>query len=93
MRITSIRLAQKTNLGNYESLDFAAEAVLDEEETVSDAITRLADLVDWHAKKPIRDAQARSYRAKVVSGTDEEKAASEKWLNVYEQRKAAAEAV
>jgi hypothetical protein len=93
MRITNIRLAQKTNLGNYESLDFAAEAVIDEDETVNDAILRLSGFVDWHAKKPIRDAKARTYRSYLEAGTDEQKAEAEAWLKIYDERKAAAEAI
>jgi len=95
MKITTIRLAQKTNLGNYESLDFAAEAVIDDEDKLNVATGNLELFVDWHAKKPIRDKQANTYRAALADPATgpELKAAAEGWLKLYEARKAAVEAL
>ena len=88
MRITNIRFAQKANLGNYESLEFAAEAVIDEEDDINKATKKLSDYVDWNAQKPIREAKARSYKAiqNDANAPETKKAEAAKWLQMYENR-------
>lgn len=90
MKITNIKISQKTNLGNYESLDFGAEAVISEDDSINDATTKLTDFVDWHAQKPIRDAKAREYR-KILgapNATEAAKAEATRWLTMYDERQA-----
>lgn len=96
MRITGIKFTQKTNLGNYESLEFMAEAVLDEGvDNTDEATQKLADYVDWNAKKPIREAKARTYRHILLEekATVESKSEAEIWLRLYEERKAKIESL
>ena len=96
MRITNIKLTQKANLGNYESMEFTAEAVIDLDEDNVDTATRsLADYVDWNAQMPIREAKARVYRQVLAdeNAPEEKKAEAEKWMAKYEERKARVEAL
>lgn len=95
MRITNIRFTQKANPGNYESIEFGADAVISEEENPQEATKALADFVDWHARKTIRDGQARSYRMILADqgAPPERRQEAESWLAKYEARKAAIEAM
>jgi hypothetical protein len=95
MRITSIKISQKVNTGKYESLDFEAEAVLGEEDAADNAAKQLADFVDWHAQKPLREERARNYRKvlKNEQATEAQRAEAEIWLGKYEQRRQVVEAM
>ena len=95
MKITSIKFGQKVNLGNYESFEFSAEAVIDEEDKVNDVTAKLSDYVDWHARKPLRDQKARQNRAILADekATPEAKQEAEAWLGKYEARRTAVEAL
>lgn len=93
MRITNIRFTQKANPGNYESIEFAAEAVISEDEDPQEATRALGDFVDWYARKTIRDGQARTYRLVLndEAAPVEKRQAAQAWLTKYEARKAAVE--
>lgn len=95
MRITNISVTQKVNLGNYESIEFSAEAVLADDDNVDVSTKKLADYVDWNAQKPVREGKARVYRGALAdpNAAPEKKAEAEKWLQMYEARKAAIEAL
>ncbi len=89
MRTTCIKITRKANLGNYESLEFTAEAVLDEGDNVHESTEKLIDYVDWHSQKPIRETKARNYRAVIATenATEAQKHEAEVWLKMYEERK------
>jgi hypothetical protein len=50
MRITNIRFAQKVNLGSNESIEFEAEAVIAEDDSIDASTKQLAEYVDWNAQ-------------------------------------------
>lgn len=103
MRITTVKFTQKANLGNYESLEFTAEAVIDMDsnQTPEEAASLLSDYVDWHAKRPLREQSLREWTAVLNSPEPaDEKAKAEwqikhanavKWMAKYEERKARVE--
>lgn len=95
MRITSIEVTQKHNLGNYESFDFHAGAVIDEDENANEATSKLINFVDWHTLKSTRDAKARIFRLALAdeNTVPEKRTEAEKWLAVYEARRTEVEAM
>jgi hypothetical protein len=95
MRITNIRFAQKVNLGSDESIEFEAEAVIAEDDSIDASTKQLAEYVVWNAQKPIRDGKARQYRAVLADpqAPAPKQAEAKKWLEMYEARKAAVEAL
>jgi hypothetical protein len=95
MRITCIKITEKANLGNYESLEFSAEAVMDEDDNQAQVTENLTDYVNWHAHRPIRETKARAYRKILATeqSTPEQKAEAEAWLKKYDERKAKVEAL
>lgn len=94
MRITSISMSQKVNTGKYESLDFTADANVDEGDDANECALTLANFVDWYARKPIREEQARANRQIIANeqATPDQKHVAEVWLKKYEERKLAVEA-
>lgn len=95
MRITCIKITEKANLGNYESLEFSAEAVFDEGDNRTQVTEDLTNYVNWNAQRPIREAKARTYRRALTDekATAEQKAEATKWLAMFEERKAKVEAM
>lgn len=93
MIVTNIKISQKRSLGNYENIEFMAEGVIEEGESVNEATTRLWNYVDWHAQKSNRDAKARVNRLALAdeNTTPEKRAEAEKWIASYEARKAEVE--
>lgn len=95
MIVTNIKISQKRSLGNYENIEFMAEGVIEEGESVNEATNRLWNYVDWHAQKSNRDAKAKVRRLALADeNTDPEKRAeAERWLAAYDARKAEIEAM
>ncbi len=93
MRMTNIKIAQKVNTGKYESLDFEAEAIIDEDDDPNAAATKLANFVDWHARKPIRDLQLITFQNTLNNpeAPATEAAYAQKWVTKYNERKLAVE--
>lgn len=95
MRITNIRFEQKTNLGNYESFGFSADAALGEDDNIAETTAKLANYVDWHAKKPVRDITRRNYQMifNDPNAPADKKAEAELWLAKYNTRATEMEAM
>lgn len=95
MRISTIKLTQKSNLGNYESMEFTAEADLKEDENVKTATDRLFDYVDWYVKRKTRNDQLQAIKLTLADPAtpDDKRAAAERWIEKYEERKNLMEAV
>lgn len=95
MKVTSIEVTQKTTTGDYEHLIVHVTAALEDEDGMNEAATKVTNFVDWFARKPVRDAQARNKRSILAdeNAKPEDKEAAEKWLNRYEARKAEIEAM
>ncbi len=95
MKIDSIKITQKTNLGNWESLEFTADAALGESDNINEATVRLFNYIDWHVKRPLRDPQAANHRLVLAdeNSTPEKKAVAQKWLDKYEERRAEMEKI
>lgn len=95
MKITTIEVTQKTTTGDYEHLIVHVTAALEEDDGMNDAASKVTNFVDWFARKPVRDAQARNKRSIIAdeNAKEEEKAAAQKWLEKYEARKAEIEAM
>lgn len=95
MRISTIKLTQKSNLGNYESMEFTAEADLKEDENVKAATDRLFDYVDWYVKRKTRNDQLQAIKLTLADPAtpDDKRAAAERWIEKYEERKNLMEAV
>lgn len=100
MRITNIRISQKANLGNYESFDFGADAVIGEEDDINGSTQTLVDFVDWHAQRSARENKARAHRKilaeATTAGTESTHPAALEaaaWLKKYEERKAKVESM
>lgn len=92
MRITEIKLMHRVNLGNYEHTEFAATAVLEENENLAEAADKLEMVVDWYARKQIRETQAHDMRKIISAAESEEKVRrATVWLEKYEARKASIE--
>lgn len=93
MKITDIKLTIKHNLGNWEHCEFTAEAVIHDEDNLDDATKKLTSYVDWHAKKPTRDAQKKAFDAALADAntTEEKRAQAERWVAIYEARRAEVE--
>ena len=93
MRMTNIKIAQKVNTGKYESLDFEAEAIIDEDDDPNAAATKLTNFVDWHARKPIRDLQLITFQNTLNNpeAPATEAAYAQKWVTKYNERKLAVE--
>lgn len=92
-RITNIHVMRRTNLGNYEHFEFSADAVISEEENLAESTTAIQDYVDWHARKPVRDA-LRAEHLKTVAkedATEEAKAKAQRWLDKYDAMKSKVE--
>lgn len=94
-RITNIHVNQKTNLGNYESFEFSADAVIADDEDLEAATASVVNYVDWHAKKTLRDGKRRQYIQVLAdeNSTDVRKTEAESWLRRYDARKAEVEAM
>lgn len=94
-RITNIHISRKSNLGNYEAFEFSADAVIAEDESVSEATTVLQEYVDWHSRKPIRDGQRLEHLRRAVddSVTANEKTRSNNWLAKYDAMQAKMELI
>jgi hypothetical protein len=95
MKITTIEVTQKTTTGDYEHLIVHVSAALEEDDGMNEAASKVTNFVDWFARKPVRDAQARNKRSVLAdeNASAEDKAAAEKWLAVYDRRKAEIEAM
>lgn len=93
MIVTNIKISQKRSLGNYENIEFMAEGVIEEGESVNEATERLWNYVDWHAQKTNRDGKARTFKLALNDPniTPEKKAEAEAWLAAYDKRKAEVE--
>jgi len=91
--MTNIKIAQKVNTGKYESLDFEAEAIIDEDDDPNAAATKLANFVDWHARKPVRDLQLITFQNTLNNpeAPATEAAYAQKWVTKYNERKLAVE--
>lgn len=95
MKIIEIRSFLKIDIGKYESKEFHATASVEEGDNLNDVTTQLDDYVDWHARKPNRDAQLRQMQAQAKNeqSTPEQKAQAESWIAKYNERKARVEAM
>lgn len=95
MIVTNIKISQKRSLGNYENIEFMAEGVIEEGESVNEATDRLWNYVDWHAQKSNRDLKAKTYRLALADENTvaEKRTEAEKWIAAYEKRKAEVEAM
>jgi hypothetical protein len=95
MIVTNIKISQKRSLGNYENIEFMAEGVIEEGESVKEATERLWGYVDWYAQKTNREGKAHTFRLALAdeNTTPEKKAQAQKWLDQYEARRIEIEAM
>lgn len=95
MRITSISIMERANLGNYEHVEFKAEAVIDEDDKAGAVTETLRDFVNWHAQRNNRDAKRDMFLKELENPEikDARKASLERWLQQYDERKARMEAM
>ena len=94
MKITTIRFSQKANLGNYESMEVAAEAVLEDGESISESTAKLRKYVDWNANFVNRENKKREFEKELAkpSISEDRKRKIENWIEQYNTLKAEMEA-
>lgn len=87
MKITSIRVEKKINLGNYESALFSAEAFIEENEDANKSAETLQSYVEWHINKPLRDEKKKRLEKELEQEetTDDRKVKIKEWLKTYKE--------
>lgn len=97
MRIVCIKVLEKASIAQYESLEFSAEAVIDEGDNIHEETSKLRNYVNWHARLSIHSVEAKRQRAIVdnaeIPAEDQRKVNAVAWLARYEERKARVEAM
>lgn len=95
MKIVMARATQKANTGQYEFLEFTAEASFGEDEKVGEVTERLMNYVDWYAQKPVRDPKARKMRSILddPKAPQEDKDHATAWLAAYDKRRSEVESI
>lgn len=88
MRIAEIKLTQKKNLGNYESLELGLTAIVEESDSPSDSIEKLRNLIDWELNKNERQIKFEDFQKQLLSITDEKRREQiERWIEKFTQMK------
>jgi hypothetical protein len=97
MRITVIKVTEKASIAQYESLEFSAEAVLDDTDNIHEETSRLRNYVNWHARLSIHSAEAKKQNAIIVDANipenDQRRLNAKAWIDNYAKRKARVEAM
>lgn len=100
MKISEISIDGTKNLGQSNNRKFGFTAVIDEDETVSDAINRVQTVLDFALNRPERDAMyakqvKRLAELEAANGDGDavEKAKVEAWIEKYDTLKAEVEAL
>ena len=91
MKIGTIKIMERKNLGDYQHRECELTATIDEGENESEAIKRTAALVSWHLNLPERQREYQTQKALLTSEDATVKAKAEKYVAHFDKAKAEVE--
>jgi hypothetical protein len=91
MKLTEIRLDRTKSLGNYENIKLGLTAVIEEDETPSDAVERLELFMDWHINASERKSKYAQYLKRLENEDEPEREKLVRWIATYEERRSQVE--
>jgi hypothetical protein len=88
MRVNELKYEENKNLGSYESRKVGVTVVIEDGETLKDAVDRVQSAVEYYLNKPERDAKKAKYVAELNALPEGEASANRRtalqtWLAKY----------
>lgn len=95
MKITNIRVTERLSTGDYQHREVELNAIVGEDESGTDAISRLVRLAVWHVNLPDREIAYKKQSAILADKKSDEKALerAKRYVTRFDEAKAEIEGV